>query len=525
VADAVAAADQGSLLDDAEGDRTTLAEVVAWSATTSTGDRADLPIAVSNAEWSRLSVGVGECPGAQKCGYGDVCFAEDARAAAAEADVVVVNTHLYGLHLASMGAVLPDHEVVVIDEAHALEDIAADTLGLAVGPGRFENLARACRTIFTADHPAAVGLDAAGARLGSILDGLVGERVDPAGGDLGPALVSCAAAVATAATAARALDVGGDASTRKERVLTLASNLGGDVNTLASLPPSNVAWVEGDGSPAIRVAPVDVGEELATLLFRAPTVVLTSATLAVGGSFDPIAARLGLDRAERTWQSTDVGSPFDYEHQALLYCAAHLPDPRAAGYEASMLDELESLVLAAGGRTLGLFTSRRAMAAAAEHLRGRLPYQLLVQDELPRPLLQSAFLDDEHSVLLATMGFWQGFDAPGRTCSLVVIDRLPFARPDDPLSEARRAAATRNRQNAFAAVDLPAAAVLLAQGAGRLIRAGTDRGVVAVLDRRLATASYRWTLVRSLPPMRRTKDRDEVLRVLAELDAPVTVDR
>ena len=142
---------------------------------------------------------------------------------------------------------------------------------------------------------------------------------------------------------------------------------------------------------------------------------------------------------------------------------------------------------------------------------------VLVQDELPRPALQSAFLDDEHSVLLATMGFWQGFDAPGRTCSLVVIDRLPFARPDDPLADARRAAATRNRQNAFAAVDLPAAAVLLAQGAGRLIRAASDEGVVAVLDRRLATASYRWTLVRSLPPMRRTKDPEEARRTLRSL--------
>ncbi|MCU1377301.1 MAG: ATP-dependent helicase [Acidimicrobiales bacterium] len=523
MADAVAAADQGSLLAEAT-DRTTLTEVVAWSATSSTGDRADLPVAVSNAEWARLSVGVGECPGASKCSYGDVCFAEDARAAAADADVVVVNTHLYGLHLASEGAVLPDHEVVVIDEAHALEDIAADTLGLAVGPGRFENLARACRTIFTADHPAAVGLDAAGARLAVILDGMVGERVDPAAGDLGVALVSCGEAIAQASTAARALDVGGDANTRKERVLQLAMHLGGDVNALGSLPIGSVAWVEGDGLPSIRVAPVDVGEELATRLFRAPTVVLTSATLAVGGSFDTIASRLGLDRADRKWQSIDVGSPFDYETQALLYCAAHLPDPRAAGYEVAMLGELESLVLAAGGRTLALFTSRRAMAAAAEHLRGRVPYQLLVQDELPRPLLQTAFLEDEHSVLLATMGFWQGFDAPGRTCSLVVIDRLPFARPDDPLSEARRAAATRNKQNAFAAVDLPAAAVLLAQGAGRLIRAASDRGVVAVLDRRLAAASYRWTLVRSLPPMRRTKDPAEVRRVLAELDTPVTID-
>jgi len=212
-----------------------------------------------------------------------------------------------------------------------------------------------------------------------------------------------------------------------------------------------------------------------------------------------------------------VGSPFDYPDQALLYCAAHLPDPRARDFEPAMLDEMESLMRAAGGRTLALFTSRRAMEAAARHLGDRVPFRVLVQDELPRPVLHRSFLEDETSVLLATMGFWQGFDAPGRTCSLVVIDRLPFSRPDDPLVEARRQAATRARKNAFAEVDLPRAAVLLAQGAGRLIRSRDDRGVVAVLDGRLATASYRWDLVRSLPPMRRTKDRDEAIGYLTAL--------
>ena len=517
LADAVSGADQGSLLGET-ADREALARVVAWTATTDTGDRADLPLAVSNTEWSRLSVGVGECPGASKCAYGDVCFAEDARAAAAEADVVVVNAHLYGVHLAAAGAVLPDHEVVVIDEAHAFEDIAADTLGLSVGPGRFDNLARAARTLLTADHPAATGVDAAGARLGAVLDSLVGQRVDPADGNLGPVLVSCGEAIAAVTTAARALDVSGDAATRKERVVQLASTVAEDVAALANLAEGAVAWVEGEGAPVIRVAPVDVGDLLAERLFAKPSVILTSATLAVGGSFDVLATRLGLDRAEREWHGVDVGSPFDYQGQALLYCAAHLPDPRAAAYEAAMLDELESLVQAAGGRTLGLFTSRRAMNAAASHLRQHLVWDVLVQDELPRPILQERFLTDERSVLLATMGFWQGFDAPGATCTLVVIDRLPFARPDDPLAEARRAAATRERRNAFAAVDLPAAAVLLAQGAGRLVRSATDRGVVAVLDQRLATASYRWTLVNSLPPMRRTKDGDEARRVLAELD-------
>jgi ATP-dependent DNA helicase DinG len=498
-------------------------EVVAWSVDTTTGDRADLPIAVSDAEWSRLSVGVGECPGASKCGYGDVCFAEDARAAAAEADVVVVNAHLYGLHLAAGGAVLPDHEVVIVDEAHAFEDIAADTLGLAIGPGRFENLARAARTIFTADHPAPAALDAAGARLAVVLETVIGDRVDPAAGDLATTLVSCGEAIAGVIKSARDLDASGDAATRKERVVTLGTGLATDVQALAALPAGTVAWVEraGAGQPAIRVAPVDVGERLADALFSAPTVVLTSATLAVGGSFEPVARRLGLDRAERDWRGIDVGSPFDYEAHALLYCAAHLPDPRSGAFEPAMHAELAALVDAAGGRTLALFTSRRAMTAAAEHLRSAVAFPILVQDELPRSRLQAAFLDDEQAVLLATMSFWQGFDAPGRTCTLVTIDRLPFARPDDPLAEARRAAATRNRQNAFAAVDLPAAAVLLAQGAGRLIRATTDRGVVAVLDRRLASASYRWTLVRSLPPMRRTKDPDEVRRVLRHLGAPI----
>jgi ATP-dependent DNA helicase DinG len=519
LADAVVST-EGQLIDDGSRslDREVLTRVVEWTATTVTGDRSDLPMVLSDAQWGRLSVGVGECPGASRCSHGDVCYAEDARAAAAAADVVVTNTHLYGLHLASGGAVLPDHELLIVDEAHALEDVAADTMGRSLGPGRFDNLARAFRGLFTADHPDAAALDAAGARLGSVLDAYDG-RVDPSAGDLAVALTGAGSVVAEAMSSARSIDPGGDAATRKERLLQLATNLAGDLAAFAELGDGEVAWVERTPQVSLRSAPIDVGSLLAERLFAGPSVVLTSATLSVGGSFDPVAGRLGLDRSARAWKGLDVGSPFDYEHQALLYCAAHLPDPRASGYEEALLAEIEELVTAAGGRALCLFTSRRAMAVAAERLRGRLPWQLLVQDELPRPLLQSRFLEDETSVLLATMGFWQGFDAPGRTCSLVVIDRLPFSRPDDPLAEARRAAATKAKQNAFNAVDLPAAAVLLAQGAGRLVRNTTDRGVVAVLDRRLATASYRWTLVRSLPPMRRTKDPAEVRAFLAELAA------
>ncbi|MGI9120534.1 MAG: ATP-dependent DNA helicase [Acidimicrobiales bacterium] len=540
LADVVGGVDQGALFDGPELERERVAEVVAWTATTSSGDRADLPFSVANADWARLSVGVGECPGAHRCPHGDICFAEDARQRAAEADVVVVNTHLYGTHLASGGVVLPDHDVVVVDEAHALEDIAAATLGTTLSAGRFTQLARSCRALFTPDHAVAVAaakaLEAAADGLARVLAPLTGQRVQPAEGDVAVVLLTATEAVAAAAGAARGIDPGGDAVSRKERLLQLATSLSDDLHAVAELDDARVAWVEDaservgtDGrSVSLRVAPIDVGAELALQLFAQATVVLTSATLVVGGTFEPVARRLGLDRAppeddveEATprWRGLDVGSPFDYPRQALLYCAAHLPDPRTDAYPAAMLNELEGLIRAAGGRTLALFTSRRAMEAAEAHLAPLLPWQVLVQDALPRPLLHEAFLAEETSVLLATMSFWQGFDAPGRTCSLVVVDRLPFSRPNDPLAQARRTAATRAKRNAFASVDLPRAAVLLAQGAGRLIRSVEDRGVVAVLDRRLATASYRWDLIRSLPPMRRTKDQAEVRRVLAELAA------
>jgi ATP-dependent DNA helicase DinG len=207
-----------------------------------------------------------------------------------------------------------------------------------------------------------------------------------------------------------------------------------------------------------------------------------------------------------------VGSPFEYERQALLYCAAHLPDPRNARYEAAMHDELAWLIETAKGRTLALFTSWRAMHAAAAAMRARVAYPVLSQDELPKPALLARFSEEESSCLFATMGFWQGVDVPGPALSLVVIDRIPFPRPDEPLQSARRERAGRN---GFAAVDLPRAATLLAQGAGRLIRAATDRGVVAVLDPRLASAGYRWELVRALPPMRRTRQRDDVAAFLS----------
>ena len=250
-----------------------------------------------------------------------------------------------------------------------------------------------------------------------------------------------------------------------------------------------------------------MGGLLSTVLWSQRTAVLTSATLPRS-----LAARVGLEESELDY--LDVGSPFDFATNTLLYCPRDLPDPRHDGYDAALQDELADLISAAEGRTLALFTSFRAMDAAVEALRSKLDWPVLSQRDLPKPALVAAFAADEHASLCATMGFWQGIDVPGPSLSMVTLDRLPFPRPDEPLLQARR---ERARADAFRVVDLPRAATLLAQGAGRLIRSATDRGVVAVLDPRLARQkSYRWDLIGALPPMRRTADRSEVEAFLRE---------
>jgi ATP-dependent DNA helicase DinG len=288
------------------------------------------------------------------------------------------------------------------------------------------------------------------------------------------------------------------------------------VATASDVGTDQVAWAEGlPHAPVLKVAPLDIGPMLADALWARTTVVLTSATIPPG-----IGRRLGV--AEGATDELDAGSPFPYATNALLYCASHLPDRRREDAETALHEELESLIEAAGGRTLALFTSWRAMEGAAEALRGRVPFRLMTQSELPKPALVEAFSSDETSCLFATMGFWQGVDVPGPALSLVVIDRIPFPRPDEPLLQARR---ERFGSAAFREVDLPRAATLLAQGAGRLIRSADDRGVVAVLDARLAKASYRWELVRALPPMTRTRHRADVEGFLADPDKPRTEPR
>ncbi len=504
-----------------------VARLVRWSRSTTTGDRAELDFEPHFRAWAAVSTTARECPGPFRCPSGHECFAEEARARAAAADVIVVNTHLYGAHLASGGAVLPPHAVVVLDEAHAVEEVMTDSLGVEIGPGRFRALAAAARPLLVGEGP---GGSEAAERVGELaapftraLEGFAGQRVpaDAIAGEQrdepeeqghdGPSLADL---VTLALGRLRNLDEGlrragededGAEGARRDRVLLASGHLSSDLSRVVELTEDEVAWVDGGGgSPSLRLSPIDVGPILSERLWDSVTGVLTSATLPVG-----VAERLGMPEGQT--DLLDVGSPFEYKKHALLYVARSLPDRRRPESEPALHEELELLIEAAGGRTLALFTSWRAMRSAAEAVAARVGFPILSQSDLPKPALIEAFREREEACLFATLGFFQGVDLPGRTLSLVTIDRIPFPRPDDPVLEARR---ERAGWDAFSLVDLPRAGTLLAQGAGRLIRSAEDRGVVAVLDSRLATARYRGTLLARVPPMRRTVDRSEVLAFL-----------
>ncbi len=490
-----------------------LRRILRWSATTASGDRADLPFEPSPRAWSSVSVGPRECPGAFRCPSGNRCFAEAARDAAEAADVVVVNTHLYGSHLAAGGNLLPPHDVVVFDEAHELEEIMTASLGVELTPGRFRALGAASRALLQASEaPVADAVAEMADRMHSVLAVhastrlSLGARAVRPDRDVAELLVMGRARVDELTARLRAAEGAHDNDGAVPRALSAAGHVASDLARLMEPAEGEVAWVDGDRrSLVLRLSPVDVAPELSGSLWGDVTAVLTSATVPPG-----IEQRLGLDGHGA--QRIDVGSPFDFRTHALLYVARHLPDRRRPESEAALLRELEVLIRAAGGRTLALFTSRRATEAAATALSGVLPYRVLVQGELPKPRLVERFTAEESSCLFATLGFWQGIDVPGRSLSLVTVDRLPFPRPGDPLFDARR---ERAGDAAFAEVDVARAATLLAQGAGRLIRSAEDRGVVAVLDSRLATARYRSALLAALPPMRRTTDRAEVERFLS----------
>jgi ATP-dependent DNA helicase DinG len=504
-----ASAGQLELEDLAASTQVEIKRLCEWSGATATGDQADLSWSPNDRSWQAVSVGSDECPGGTKCPMGAVCFAELARARAAVADVVVVNLHLYGLDVASGNMLLPEHDVVVIDEAHQLEDIMSDTVGVQIGPGRFTNLAAVVRRVI--DDPTIVGgLAEAAPAMREVLRPFVGSRLStPFPDAVQQGLVDSRGRIEKAQSALRAIDTDvPEAQQRKLRAQQVATRLQESIDVALGSHDGYVAFVSGSPDhPRLEIAPLDVGPVLASGIWTKRTAILTSATLPA-----TLSHRVGLH--DGTYTQIDVGSPFDYEANALLYCALHLPDPRAVEFAGAVHDELAALIAAAGGRTLALFTSWKAMDAAAAAVKERVDVPILTQRDLPKTALVKAFSDDESSCLFATAGFFQGVDIPGRTLSLVTIDRIPFPRPDDPLLSARRELLGAA---AFGEIDVPRAAMLLAQATGRLIRNATDRGVVAVFDRRLGKASYRWQVLGALPPMRRTKERPEVERFLREI--------
>ncbi|WP_164253058.1 ATP-dependent DNA helicase [Streptomyces sp. S4.7] len=498
-----------------------------WADETETGDRDNLTPGVSDRAWAQISVSSRECLGATKCAYGAECFAEMARERAKLADVVITNHALLAIDAIEGAPVVPQHEVLIVDEAH---ELVSRVTGVATGeltPGQVNRAVR--RAAKLVDEKAADSLQTASETFERLMELALPGRIEEIPEDLGYALMAlrdAARTVISAIGATRDKSVQDEDAVRKQ-ALAAVESVHSVAERIANGSEWDVVWYERHDrfGASLRVAPLSVSGLLREKLFNERSVVLTSATLKLGGDFNGVGASLGL-APEGTegedvpqWKGIDVGSPFDYPKQGILYVARHLSPPGREGSRGDMMDELAELVEAAGGRTLGLFSSMRGAQAAAEELRGRLDTPILLQGEETLGELIKAFADDPATCLFGTLSLWQGVDVPGPSSQLVVMDRIPFPRPDDPLMSARQKAVEEAGGNGFMAVAATHAALLMAQGAGRLVRASGDRGVVAVLDPRLANARYGSYLRASMPDFWYTTDRNQARRSLAAIDA------
>ena len=501
-----------------------------WADRTEIGDRDELKPGVSDRAWAQVSVSAAECLG-RRCPLVEECFSEMARSRAAEADIVITNHALLAINAFEGMKVLPEHETVIIDEAHELVDRVTGAVSGSLTVAMVRRAARSVKKHSKADSGA---LEMAAGTLETAFEGLAEGLLKGLDGRLLTAIsaVNDAARTALSDTKPDGQDVDAGlqmARSRVSEVHDMSSRI------LEASGEQDVLWISRQGGwengryvaasdtdPAtLNIAPLSVGLQLRDGLFADRTVILTSATLTVGDSFDVAAGALGLQgEGAPRWTSIDVGSPFDYRKQGIMYVAGDLKPP-GFGVHEGQLERLHELCEASEGGALGLFSSKRAAERAAEYMREHSDLNILLQGESSLKALVEEFSEDVDSCLFGTMSLWQGVDVPGDSCRLVVMDRIPFPRPDDPIAQARTEAVNRHRGNGFMAVSAHHAAIRMAQGAGRLIRSVSDRGVVAVLDSRVATKRYGGFLMKAMPPMWSTQNKAAVIGALARLSASI----
>ena len=503
------------------------------------GDRDDAP-AHTPAAWAQVSIPVRECLGINRCPFGAECLVEASRERARAADLIVTNHALLAINAMHGGTVLPEHCAVIIDEAHDLVSRVTGAASDELSPQLVERVARRALPWLSDD----VGLDLLEA--GEDLERGLGEAEVARITEEGSAVLAFArvrdAFRAAASELVKKPEPGATVSgsdAERQQAGAAVKEIFDIAERMAALRDQDVVWVserERAGRWA-HVAPLSVAGLMREKVFGQTPVVMTSATLKIGGDFTQVAATVGLSPKERvntpeaeveddqlwSWAGLDVGSPFDYRKQGILYVGASLPNPRRDQMAPELLAEIAELVWASDGHALGLFASQRNAEEAARHVRAQLPKQaVLCQGDAQLSELTTRFVNEPATSLFGTLSLWQGIDVPGQTCQLVIIDKIPFPRPDDPLMQARQQAVAQAGGNGFMSVAAAHAGLLLAQGSGRLIRRASDRGVVAVLDPRLVTARYGSFLRQSMPELWMTADREVAIQALQRLAAERT---
>jgi len=500
--------------------------IAAWEQTTQTGDRAELAdLPEASALWHKLDARADTCTG-QKCPAWEKCFITEMRRRALESDIVIVNHHLFfadlGIKQQAEGApdagILPDAAVVIFDEAHELEDIAGSYFGISVSAARFEELCRDVENFlqrnrnYTASFSGAIKtLRERSAFFFSLLpegDGRFAfdnrhEFLEENGDEflaVQQALVRIASEIENMPSKPE------EAFSFARRAQELHVQLG---FVLEHEDPNTVFWIERRRAGrekhhvSLQATPIDVGPVLREALWsKLDTAILTSATLAVGGGFDYIRSRLGVDHA----RDVVLPSHFDYQSQALFYVPPDLPDPRTPQFGPKAAERIRRLLEITRGRAFVLFTSYAQMRDIYQRLLGEIEFPMLLQGDAPKSALLEEFRATPNCVLFATSSFWQGVDVQGEQLSCVIIDRLPFAVPSDPVVAARVKAIDSGGGNAFFQYQVPSAVITLKQGFGRLIRSLHDRGLVSLLDNRILKKQYGRVFVESLPNYRRTTD-------------------